>query len=67
MPGRLPGNRKVLGLMPGQGFCYCCFLGQETSLPLPQPPAFKPGHIVYLHVQGTAEKQPLADVVFLLK
>ena len=24
---------------PAEAFCYCCFLGQETLLPLPQPPS----------------------------
>ena len=36
---------------------YCCFLGQETLLPLPQPPSCKTGKYC-LACQGTAEKQP---------
>jgi len=69
-PGHQPGNREVPGLVPwldsrlGPFYC-CCFIGQETLPPLPQPyPAVKLGYIV-CHVPGG--EQPLADAAFPVK
>ena len=44
---------------PDVASCYCCFLGQETLLPLPQPPSCKIGKYCSIVFQGTAEKQLL--------
>jgi len=39
LPGHLPGNHKVPQL--GLSAAVVNFLGQETLLPLPQPPNWK--------------------------
>jgi len=63
-PGRCPRDYQGICLViarfqvrcPVGAFCCCCFLGQETLLPLPQPPScLNQEHIVCN--QGTAEKQ----------
>jgi len=72
LPGHQPGNCEGPGLVPGfnsllEFFYCCCFLGQETLHPLPQPyPAVKLGYTV-CHVQGSAEERPLADATYPVK
>ena len=46
--GHLPGNRKVPGLMPGQGFLLLLFPWARNFTPIClNHPAVKLGHIVY--------------------